>query len=97
MEISEHRVTQCQRDVSIWQGDMLEENLRPFNVLHADNLCLDDNIADKLEQKIAYEFQGIYISYREPQNLYFLKNSIHIKTEITQTTWTNHLIHYYRL
>jgi hypothetical protein len=39
VEISEHRVSLQTRDVCIWQGDFLTESLRPYNLLHADNLC----------------------------------------------------------
>ena len=97
VEISGHRVAQCNREVNIWEGDMLQENLRPYNVLHADNLCLDDTIAEELEQKIALEFTGIYITYRQPQSRCFFKRASYIKTVQTQTPWTNHPIHYYRL
>jgi tRNA G46 methylase TrmB len=97
VEISEHRVRQQQRDVVIWQGDMLKESYKPYNVLHADNLCLDDHMADLLEQKIVNEFSGIYITYRTPQNLQFLKKARHLKTVLTETTWTNHNIHFYLL
>jgi hypothetical protein len=97
VEISEHRISMQSRDVCIWQGDMLLESLHPYNVLHADNLCLDDSIADSLEEKIACEFTGLYISYRTPQNLKFLKRSRRIKTVITETTWTRHPIHYYKV
>lgn len=97
VEISDHRVNLRARDVTIWQGDMLEENLRPYNVLHADNLCLEDHIADQLEQKIAIEFKGIYITYRTPQNLYFLKQAKKLKTLDTETTWMIHPIHFYEL
>ena len=97
VEISEHRVEQQVRDVHIWQGDMLKENLRPYNVLHADNLCLDDYIADKLEEKLVHEFRGLYITYRKPQNTKFLRQAQFLETVSTETTWTNHGIHYYEL
>ncbi len=97
VEISEHRVNLQKRDVTIWQGDFLEENLRPYNVLHADNLCLEDAHAEKLEKKIAHEFKGIYITYREPQEVTFLRNARFLKTERTETTWTIHGIHWYQL
>jgi len=97
VEISDHRINQKTRDVCIWQGDMLNENLRPYNVLHADNLCLEESIAATLELKIAREFSGIYLTYREPQTLYFLKKAKFIKSVLTETTWTNHLIHFYKL
>jgi len=97
VEISSHRVDQRSRDVTIWAGDMLQENYRPYNVLHADNLCLDDDIADILELKIAREFNGIYITYRTPRNLKFLKQSRKLKTVPTQTTWTTHPIHFYQV
>jgi len=58
------------------QGDMLEENFRPYNVLHADNFYLEDNVTDKLEEKkIVREFNGLYISYRTPQNMGFLQKA----------------------
>jgi hypothetical protein len=97
VEISEHRVNSQIRDVCIWQGDMLDENFRIYNVLHADNLCLDDNIAEKLERKIINEFKGVYITYRKPEYAKFLKNSIYLETVLTETSWTIHPIHYYLL
>jgi len=93
VEISEHRVSMQTRDVCIWQGDMLFENFRPYNVLHADNLCLTEAIADRLEEKIVVEFRGLYITYRYPQNMKFLKSSLHLDTVVTETTWTRHPIH----
>jgi len=97
VEISQHRIDQQKRDVMIWQGDMLKESYKPYNVLHADNLCLDDYTADLLEQKIANEFSGVYMTYRSPQNMTFLKKATFLETVITETTWTNHTIHFYLL
>jgi len=97
VEISEHRVNQQKRDVTIWQGDMLKESYKPYNVLHADNLCLDDFTADLLEEKIANEFSGVYMTYRTPQNMKFLKKAKFLETVLTETTWTNHNIHFYLL
>jgi trans-aconitate methyltransferase len=95
VEISEHRISLQTRDVAIWQGDILDENFKSYNVLHADNLCLDDLTSDKLEEKISNEFNGIYITYRTPKNIQFLKKSIFLESVLTETTWGNHLIHYY--
>ena len=97
VEISQHRIDQQKRDVIIWQGDMLKESYKPYNVLHADNLCLDEWVADLLEQKIANEFSGIYMTYRTPQNMKFLKKAQLLETVLTETTWSNHPIHYYYL
>jgi tRNA G46 methylase TrmB len=97
VEISEHRISAQHRDVCIWQGDMLQENFRLYNVLHADNLCLEDSIAIALEEKIAREFTGIYISYRKPESILFLKKAIYLKTVPTETTWTVHPIHFYSI
>ena len=97
VEISEHRVQAQSRDVTIWQGDMLLENYRPYNVLHADNLCLEDHVADALERKIAQEFSGIYITYRTPENLTFIKTAQYLVSVPMETTWTTHPIHIYRL
>ena len=95
VEISEHRISLQTRDVTIWQGDMLTENFRNYNILHADNLCLDYITNDKLEKKILNEFKGVYITYRSPENIKFIKQSIFLETILTETTWTNHPIHYY--
>ena len=95
VEISEYRVSNQIRDVCIWQGDMLDENFRIYNVIHSDNLCLDDDIAEKLEKKIINEFKGLYITYRKPEYNKFLKKSVYLDTVVTETTWTNHPIHYY--
>jgi len=95
VEISQHRVNNQSRDVCIWQGDMLDENFRIYNLLHADNLCLDDDIAEKLEAKIINEFNGIYISYRKPVYNKFLQKAKFLETVSTETTWTVHPIHYY--
>lgn len=95
VEISEWRVSASIRPITIWSGDMLEENFRPYNVLHADNLCLEDDIANKLEEKIIREFKGLYITYRVPQNIVFLSNSKLLKIEEIETTWTKHPIRFY--
>ena len=76
---------------------MLLENFRPYNILHADNLCLDDITIDKLEEKIAIEFTGIYITYKFPQNIRFLKKAVFLETVLTETSWTNHPIHFFKL
>ena len=95
VEISHHRVSNQVRDVLIWQGDMLDENFRIYNVIHADNLCLDDQIAEKLERKLINEFEGLYITYRKPEYPEFLKQAKYLETILTETTWTNHPIYYY--
>jgi len=97
VEISHHRVSLQTKDVNIWQGDMLSENFRVYNVLHADNLCLDNLTLDKLEEKISREFLGIYITYKYPENLKFLKKAIFLETVLTETTWTTHPIHFYKI
>ena len=97
VEISDHRVSMQTRDVCIWQGDMLADTYRDYNVLHADNLCLDEAVADRLEAKIALEFKGLYITYRRPENMDFLKRATYLETVLTETTWTTHPIHYYYL
>ena len=95
VEISEHRISIQTRDVCIWQGDFLLENFRPYNVLHADNLCLEDPIAEALEEKIAIEFNGLYITYRRPTCRIFLRRAQHLCSVLTETTWTDHMIHYW--
>ena len=95
VEISEHRVSAQTRDVCIWQGDFLLENFRPYTVLHADNLCLEDDIAEALERKIALEFKGLYITYRQPRCAFFLRRAHHLSSVLTETTWTQHKIHYW--
>jgi hypothetical protein len=95
VEISEHRVSMQSRDVNIWQGDMLEEDFRPYSVLHADNLCLSEAVADKLEEKIIREFQGLYITYRSPQSMRFIRAAQRLETALIETTWGPHPIHFY--
>ena len=97
VEISEWRVSEATRPVTIWAGDMLEENFRPYNVLHADNLCLENSVAEKLEKKIVQEFKGLYISYRTPENMDFIRKAVHLKTVNIETTWTKHPVQFYRL
>jgi hypothetical protein len=95
VEISESRVAAQTRDVCIWQGDMLAENFHVYNLLHADNLCLEDAVADRLEQKIVDEFTGLYISYREPVNMAFMRQAVLLDTIQTETTWSTCLLRYY--
>lgn len=97
VEISDWRVSAATRPVTIWTGDMLMENYRPYNVLHADNLCLEDYIAEKLEEKIVHEFKGLYITYRTPENLQFLKKARYLKTVEIETTWAKHPIKFYEI
>ena len=95
VEISEIRVDAQIRDVCIWQGDMLAENFHGYNLLHADNLCLEDAVADRLEQKIVEEFTGLYISYREAANMEFLRRAVLLDTIKTETTWSDCVLRYY--
>uniref|UniRef100_A0A6C0BAS9 Methyltransferase n=1 Tax=viral metagenome TaxID=1070528 RepID=A0A6C0BAS9_9ZZZZ len=97
VEISEQRVALQTRDVSIWQGDMLEESFHNYNVLHADNLCLDEKTADALEEKIANEFRGLYISYRRATNMKFLRKAVLLDSVLTETTWSSCVLHYYSI
>jgi hypothetical protein len=96
VEIAASRVEKQRRPVTIWEGNMLDENYRNYNLLHADNLCLDDDVAEALEAKILREFRGVYISYRTP-SLFFLHKAVYLGSEPTETTWTTHKIHYYSL
>ena len=95
VEISEHRISLQTKPVNIWQGDMLLENFRPYNVLHADNLCLDSISLDKLEEKIEREFTGLYITYKYPENIKFLKKAIFLETLLTEATWGMHEIYFF--
>lgn len=97
VEICASRVEKQSRPVFIWQGDMFEESLHSYNILHADNLCLEERLAERLEAKIAQEFRGLYITYRLPKEMTFLRRAIYLKSEPTETTWTTHTIHYYEL
>jgi len=97
VEICQSRIDSQIRDVCIWQGDMLDENFRNYNIIHADNLCLEDHIAEQLEQKILLEFKGIYITYRKPTYYKFLKYAILLESVIVETTWNNHMIYFYKL
>jgi|LauGreDrversion4_2_1035121.scaffolds.fasta_scaffold160956_2 hypothetical protein len=95
VELCGSRVEKQRRPVFIWEGDMLEEPLHSYTILHADNLCLEEAIADRLEHKIACEFTGLYITYRTPENLLFLQKAIYLTTIPTETTWYLHPIKYY--
>lgn len=98
VEISESRVTLATRDVSIWQGNIFDESFKPYNVLHANNLCLEDTLAEELEHKIIHEFKGIYVSYRKPTTMLFLRTARRLTCVPTETTWTaQHNIHYYAI
>jgi hypothetical protein len=97
VEISEHRISLQTKSVNIWQGDMLLENFRPYNVLHADNLCLDSVTLDKLEEKIVREFSGLYITYKYPENIKFLKKATYLETLLTEATWGMHEIHFFKI
>ena len=97
VEICGSRVEKQTRPVTIWEGDMLEENLREYNVIHADNLCLDDAVAEALEAKLVREFQGLYISYRTPTHIPFLQKARWVASQPLETTWGYHTVHYYKL
>jgi hypothetical protein len=97
VEISETRISMQTRNVNIWQGNMLYENFRPYNILHADNLCLHESIADELEEKIANEFSGLYITYRPPENIRLLQKSVYLDSVITEASWGKHTIQYFQV
>ena len=87
VEISEHRVSVATRDVHIWQGDMLDESYHSYNVLHSDNLCLDDEIEERLENKIAREFKGIFISYRPLESDILIRKSYLLHRMDVESSW----------
>jgi hypothetical protein len=87
VEISQHRVDLLKHDINIWQGDMLDENLRNYNLIHVDNLCFDDNLSNKLEQKIINEFNGLLITYKEPINEKFLSKVVFLESVTLEATW----------
>ena len=96
VEISAYRVSLKNRDVSIWQGDMLKEDLKPYSILHAANVCWDTNLINSLNKKIALEFSGLFISYMEIVTPELLEVSRKITTVMTETSWTkNYPIHFY--
>jgi hypothetical protein len=87
VEISEHRVSVATRDVHIWQGNMLDESYHVYNVLHCDNLCLDVCIEERLEAKIAHEFNGIFISYRPLESELLIRNSYLLHRMDVESSW----------
>ncbi len=97
VEISQHRIDLQKNDVAIWQGDMLKEDFRWYNWLHANNLCLEDSIAEQLEKKITEEFKGCYISYRKGRNIDFLRRANLLGEFDVEATWGVHTIYLYNL
>jgi hypothetical protein len=99
VEISEARVALQKRDVTIWAGDMLEENLRPYNVIHCDNVCIEDPIVEKLEDKLMHEeFTGLYITYKKMLSPALITRSEHVATVNTQASWfMDTPVYYYRV
>jgi len=97
VEISQHRVNLIKHDVNIWQGDLLEENFRDYNVIHVDNLCFDDELSNKLEQKIINEFKGLLITYKDPINERFLAKSCFVELVPLEATWGIHNVIFYKI
>ncbi len=97
VEICGSRVEKQHRPVFIWEGDMLTESFRDYNVLHADNLCLEEPIAEQLEAKVAREFQGLYITYRKPTTPMFFRNASLLESVPMEATWGVHVVHLYRV
>ena len=97
VELCGSRVAKQHRPVFIWEGDMLDENYRDYTVLHADNLCLEERIAEQLETKIAREFQGLYITYRTPTTPVFFRNASLLESVPMEATWGVHNVHFYRI
>ncbi len=95
VEICGSRVEKQQRPVFIWEGDMLQENYRDYTALHADNLCLEEVIANQLEEKVAREFQGLYITYRTPTTPSFFHAAHLLESVGIEATWGVHLVHFY--
>ena len=97
VEICGSRVEKQQRPVFIWEGDMLQENFRDYTVLHADNLCLEEAIAEQLEAKVAREFQGLYITYRKPTTPVFFRMARLLESVPMEATWGVHVVHLYNV
>lgn len=95
VEISNHRINNQKRDVTIWQGDFLEENFRPYNILHIDNVCFSDYLNHKLEEKICNEFNGLIIIYKKITNENLLRKSLFLEHKMIEASWNNHTIYLY--
>ena len=79
----------------IWQGDFLEENFRPYNILHIDNVCFSDYLNHKLEEKICNEFNGLVIIYKKITNENLLRKSLFLEHKMIEASWNNHTIYLY--
>ena len=57
----------------------------------------DPELADELEEKIANEFSGLYITYRPPENIRLLQKSVYLDSVITEASWGKHTIQYFQV
>ena len=83
--------------------DMKNNMVRIDNITFGTSRCMSEfskRFTNDIEQKIANEFSGIYMTYRTPQNMKFLKKAKFLETVLTETTWCpngHHPIHFYYL
>jgi hypothetical protein len=62
IELSKSRINLADNLDNIIEGNLLDLSYKNFNFIYVNNLCFDDELNEKLENKIYYEFNGFILA-----------------------------------
>ena len=62
IELSKSRINLADNLDNIIEGDLLDLSYKNYNFIYVNNLCFDDELNEKLENKIYYEFDGLILA-----------------------------------
>jgi hypothetical protein len=96
VELSNYRIhiSNYKNTNVIIEGNMLDLCYTDYNFLYINNLCFDDMLCEKLENKIVIEFSGHIITTKKFECQKLLKNISLIHTFPADTNWQKGYIFY---
>ncbi len=99
IELSETRInlSEYKDDNLLIQGDLLEINYSDYNFIFANNVCYDDELCEKLEDKIYREFRGFFIFSKKIINNNLYRSADLLNDALIETNWEKkHKFYFYK-
>lgn len=98
IELSHTRIelSKYKNDNLIIEGCLLQLDYNDYNFIYVNNLCFDEILNEKLENKIINEFNGLLLTTTKIENIRLIKDCNLIKKITSGTNWNkNHIFYLY--
>ena len=98
IELSTYRISLSVNSDIIMEGNLLDLNYQDYNFIYVNNLAFDNDLCEKIENKILVEFHGIILTTGPFSNNKLIKKCKKIKNIKADTNWQKkHLFYVYLL